>query len=275
MSKPCVLTTKTVDSCDGPQHFAKLEKNAHWLLNGSLGIKQRGALRRMTLIQKLRAVACPEPEPQEEEAQGDVDDPMDMLDDLDSISLFQTPCKKKQPNSTTPVKRKSPRNRILSVEMPEYEPTANPGRTATRKVRVYLSGNKTTWIHVDDLPWVVKWVADEYRSGGIVDTDDKDPIAQMEPNCDCPGVHLRWDFGGKWEAFVLEGKDTGKVVTMHPKLMNAEQFKAIDGKKTFNTELMFLSPSDRKDAMGKYLQLHMQKLLGISEGVASSNCVGS
>ena len=32
---------------------------------------------------------------------------------------------------------------------------------------------------------------------------------KLTPNCSVPGVHIRWDFAGAWEATILEGPKAG------------------------------------------------------------------
>ena len=38
-----------------------------------------------------------------------------------------------------------------------------------------------------------------------------DPVDALTCNCDAENVHIRWDFGGAWEAIILQGAKRGSV----------------------------------------------------------------
>ena len=119
-------------------------------------------------------------------------------------------------DSGTPKKRKahyyeSKRgiNRIQFVSMPEYEPISHPDRAEEHMVRLLPLSTNSLWLCIDDIPWLVRWLSDELRSGGVP-LPKSDPVDALTCNCDAENVHIRWDFGGAWEAIILEGAKRGK-----------------------------------------------------------------
>ena len=60
-------------------------------------------------------------------------------------------------------------------------------------------------------PWLVRWLSDELRSGGVL-VPKTDPLDELEGNCEAQHVHIRRDFGGAWEAIILEGANRGPQV---------------------------------------------------------------
>ena len=213
-SKPIGLDTRDVDTASGPVSFIKLEKHADWLLKVTTGNSGRGALRRATIFGLLakrleETVANPESRWTPERsgssavaesgsgsgsgssavaesgspASGTID-PMSQLEDLGS-------------DSATPKKRKAAHyeskrgiNRIQFVSMPEYEPISHPNRTEERTVRVLPLSTCSLWLSINDTPWLVRWLGDELRSGGVP-LESSDPMDALECNCNAEHVHIR------------------------------------------------------------------------------------
>ena len=95
-------------------------------------------------------------------------------------------------------------NSIQLVSMPEYEPVSHPNRTEERMVRVLPLSTCSLYLCIDDISWLVRWLSDELRSGGVP-LEASDPVDALTCNCNAENVHIRWDFGGAWEAIILQG----------------------------------------------------------------------
>ena len=100
-------------------------------------------------------------------------------------------------------------------------------------------------------------MVDEYRSGGVAPVEE-DSLDSLESNCDVPGVHIRWDFEGSWEALVLEGPKRGKCVTSCVARLTEEKWAAVAG--TGDGSFGDASAERRKQATFEFLQGHMRTL---------------
>ena len=88
-------------------------------------------------------------------------DPMNQLEDISTE--FTTPKKARKGSYQS----KRGQNQIQTVKMPEHEPISHPGRTEERMVRLLPLSTNSPWLCIDDIPWLVRWLADELRSGGV------------------------------------------------------------------------------------------------------------
>ena len=89
-------------------------------------------------------------------------------------------------------KLKRASHKIISLTMPAVAASAFPSAPEARVIRVYPKGTNQLWLHRDDVPWLVEYVALEVASGGVV--QEAVPAAVAASNCAAPGVHIRWDF---------------------------------------------------------------------------------
>ena len=94
--------------------------------------------------------------------------------------------------------------------MSEHDPVSHPGRREERKVRLLPLSTNSVYICIEDIDWLVRWLNDELRSGGVP-LPKNDPLSEIPNNCAAEHVHIRWDFGGAWEAIILEGPKKGKM----------------------------------------------------------------
>ena len=184
LSKPYGLDVKDIDTTVGAVSFVKLDKNADWLLKATLGTTSKGALRRSVLFSSLgekltHAVADPASRwtpngapgspsssavadaPSPAVAQSEPCDPMSQLEEISSENA--TPKKRKTQGAYKSIRGQ---NKIQIVTMPEYEPLSHPGRTEYRKIRLLPTSTISTWICINDIPWLVRWLSDELHSGG-------------------------------------------------------------------------------------------------------------
>ena len=253
-TKTWTLDTKDVITRDGRQiEFVKVDKRAEWLCKTTAGRNaQRGALGRCKIFDELKAklidaVAALHSPSSEDEPSQSASDPMDALDSMEA------PVKKRR----VPYQSKRMKDHVTGVTMPEEEPMAHPGCEATREVLLYASSTNTLWISAEHIPWFVTWVAHEYRSGGVAPVADS--LDSLESNCGVPGVHIRWDFAGAWEAVVLEGPTRGSCVTSCVAKLTQEKWAAVAG--PGDGGLGDATEERRKQATLEFLEGHMRTVL--------------
>ena len=83
--------------------------------------------------------------------------------------------------------------------MREHSHCTHPDKEDVRYVSLLAWSTNQLWISADDLDWLVRNLADEVSTGGVpVSNHTKEGL---EPNCDVPNVHMRWNFKGAWETF--------------------------------------------------------------------------
>ena len=178
--------------------FVHCQKNAEWILQGSVGTAEKATLKRSQLFKTLKeklmaavaadsedtvAVAAGSGAAAEEQAD---DDPMNQLRDI------ATPEKNKRKRKRTPYKSKLGKNCPRMLTMPAKEPNKHPHNMATRDVLVMPHSTNALYIRDEDIPWMICWLADECGPGGSqgvpVFDDDAD-----EPNCSIDGIYIEWD----------------------------------------------------------------------------------
>ena len=80
----------------------------------------------------------------------------------------------------------------VSVQMPVLPLGHSPGKTVTVTA---VKDGVSTYIHEDDVPWFVAYVADEHAHGGIPNQNgDTEKSAVAEGNSSVPGLLIQWDF---------------------------------------------------------------------------------
>ena len=190
LRKPVTLETKEIDTVDGVVHFVKVAKKDEWLLTAALGKgNNKGGLRRTELLDTIKdrvseaAKSASSTEDSQDSAVAEPasEDPMELLDD-------DSPAPPKKLRKVYSSKRR--KNHITHIDMPEHEPTAHPGKPGIRKVAVLAWSTNQTWLGVDDVPWLVRWLADEARTGGV-EIDTANPLDALVCNCEAENVHIR------------------------------------------------------------------------------------
>ena len=256
LNKAVTLETREVDGIEGPMSFVKIEKNAEWLLKAAIGKNNnKGGLRRTRLFDtiktKLKAPTSDAGATDAAVAASTSEDPMQMLDEVESNEA-RAPKRSKHAYIS-----KRAKDSISHFDMPEFEPTSHPEKTATRKVAVLALSTNSTWLCVDDVPWLVKWLADEARSGGVpVATDD--PLDALACNCEAEHVHIRWDFAGAWEAIVLAGEKKGTKVKSSVAKFTAEKWLAVGAPTQYGLSFENATHEQLKTATFKFVEQHMQ-----------------
>ena len=207
---------KEIDTLDGSVYFVKLDKNADWLLKILRGKAEKGALRRSSLFNTFaRMLQHDSPWTPERGAgrspssavadmsspavaESQPCDPMSQLQDISSD--VSTPEKARKGGYVS----KRGQNNIQIATMPEYELVSHPGRAEERRMRSLPTSTNSMWLCIDDIPWLVRWLSDELRSGGVP-LEASEPVDAPTCNCVVEDLHIRWDFGGAWEAIIFQG----------------------------------------------------------------------
>jgi len=246
----------------GVQTFCRIHKNETRLLKCAAGLlAQRGALKRSKVLEELKeklnkasslgdeavAVAMDSAVAEKD------DDPMDALDDLE------------EPEKPPPAKRgkyspKRTANRIFEIDMPILPPTTSTAVVQdTRRVRVLGRNTNQLWLAVEDINWLVQYMAEEVALGGV-------PLEEPEPavagNCDIENLRIRWDFGKKaWFAELTAGSLLGKKFSWSVSSMTEEKWaKVQDDVGTTFAGATF--EQRRKEGTRLYLQEYCAKLAG-------------
>ena len=277
--KPCVVTSKELYLERRRVEFVKVNKNDHWMLKGAGGKGcQKGGLRRTGVVEalrdKLRACtggdACTESTPEAADAAVAADDdPMANLDDIAGGSVTQA----SKMRRTTKRQAARPRETAKRVEMPE-----RLGRPQLRTVTAIEASKCVLWILEDDVPWLLRYLADEVDSGGVPPIDDPDG-EEGEPEgsavADSPGagsagdehvvtpektkpernagVQIRWDFTGAWVATVKSGPKKGSTVACKVASMSAEKWAAAAAEHQCTTTFADATPRMLREAARHYL----------------------
>ena len=290
LGKPVGLTdVKDIDTPQGTVSFVKLDKNADWLLKAILGTANKGALRRSTLFSTLgekltHVVADPAsrwtpngvPEspsssavadaPSPAVAESEPCDPMSQLEEISSEAA--TPKKRK---TQGPYKSIRGQNKIQIVTMPEHEPQSHPGMTGDRNIRLLPTSTCSLSICIEDIPWLVRWLSDELRSGGVP-LPKSDPLDALECNCDADNVHIRWDFNGAWEAIILQDSLGRAKRGMKYKCVvsdfDQDKWLAVGANARYGTDFERARPEQKKEASKLFLEKHMKNVMGRQDPVA-------
>ena len=131
--------------------------------------------------------------------------------------------------------------------MPEFEPTSHPDRKERRQVRLLALSTTSVWLCIEDIAWLVKWLSDELRSGGVP-LESNDPVGALECNCEAEHVHIRWDFGGSWEAIILAGDKKGSKITSSVEKFNEDKWVAVGASLRYGADFANAKPDQKKGA---------------------------
>ena len=192
-------------------------------------------------------------------------DPMSQLDPV--CSEIATPKKRKGQGGKYYASKRG-QNKIHTVTMPEYEPVSHPGRTETRNIRLLPTSTVSTWLCIEDIPWLVRWLSDELRSGGVP-LPKSDPLDALDCNCEAENVHIRWDFSGAWEAIILQGAKRGHKTTCSVSNLNEEKWLAVGASARYGTDFGNARPEQKKEASFMFLEKHMK---GVMASIANEPC---
>ena len=116
------------------------------------------------------------------------------------------------------------------------------------------------YLWVDDSSWLVRWLGDELRSGGVP-LESSDPVDALECNCNAENVHTRWDFGGAWEANILEDANRGHKFKCSVSDFTEEKWQAFGASARYGADIAIASPAQKKGASCMFLEEHMKALM--------------
>jgi len=270
-SKPVVLETLEVDDNDCTQVFVLVNKKCEWLLKSAVGSKaQNGSLKRSTVIDDMKKKVSEHWQTRFEPAVAAEDD-VDPMQELAAVSADDdSPGSQVKRKLGYEGKLKRASRKIISLTMPAVAASAFPSASETRVIRVFPKGTNQLWLHRDDVPWLVEYVALEVASGGVV--QETDPVAVATSNCAAPGVHIRWDFqsGDGWEALFLEGAHKGTSVLSRVSSLTEAKWDKVrsvlgrDGQDALPPPVVFSESTleQRKAAAWTLLEQHCVDLLG-------------
>ena len=187
-NKPHVLESMEIRTPDGISNFVRVGKHAAWMLKCGAGTAaQRGNLKRSKVIEQLKDKLVEASKGSAVADQGIAaiaDDPMSMLDDVDSK---ESPSNKFKHAPTRLV------HQVVEIKMHE-RPTQCVGSTVAgnRTVRVLARSTNQLWIAVEDVEWLINYVATEVALRGGACRSWKWPqlwqgIA-MWTTCECRGT---------------------------------------------------------------------------------------
>ena len=222
--KACVLETMEVATGTSVRHMCRVNKNDSWLLKCSAGREARkGVLKRSKVLETLKkklggigdSVVTDSISPASEEGH----DPMRNLDDLDEGAAERSPKKPKY-------QKKRLSNRVQKIEMPIRPPESGDSAVAgQRQVHVLARGTNQIWIDVEDIPWLINYVAAEVALGGVPEQQDD---SDAESNCEVKGLRMKYCFATRvWHGDFVEGPLRGSSFSSSVAHMTAEKWATI------------------------------------------------
>ena len=263
--KPCVLDTMEIATPTGTRHFCKVNKNDSWLLKCSAGREARkGVLKRSrvleTLKKKLGVVPAQDPEltestsaPSEEVAH----DPMNDLDVVAEGEAQRSPKKLKYyPKRVC--------NRVQKIAMPMRPPESARSAVAGHcTVHAMARGTNQLWIAVEDVKWLVNYVADEVALGGVAEQQDE---SDTEGNCELPLLRMKYDFAASaWQADFVDGPLRGETFTSSVANMSAEKWATVQAAVAVEFEKATLQ--QLKEGTRLFLKSHCETVLAQHDSV--------
>ena len=263
--KPCVLDTMEIATPTGARHFCKVNKNDSWLVKCSAGREARkGVLKRSrvleTLKKKLGVVPAQDPEltestsaPSEEVAH----DPMNDLDVVAEGEAQRSPKKLKYyPKRVC--------NRVQKIAMPMRPPESARSAVAGHcTVHAMARGTNQLWIAVEDVKWLVNYVADEVALGGVAEQQDE---SDTEGNCELPLLRMKYDFAASaWQADFVDGPLRGETFTSSVANMTAEKWATVQAAVAVEFENATLQQV--KEGTRLFLKSHCETVLAQHDSV--------
>ena len=85
-----------------------------------------------------------------------------------------------------------------------------------------------------------------------------DPVDALTCNCNAENVHIRWDFGGAWEAIILQGAKRGHKTTCSVSNLNEEKWLAVGASARYGTDFGNARPGQKKEATYLFLEQDMK-----------------
>ena len=102
-------------------------------------------------------------------------------------------------------------NTVCQIEMPQRPPEM-AGAAVADLLKVSVLGKSTNqlWIAVEDVEWLINYIAIEVVLGCVPQVE---VAAVAEGNCEVEGLRVQWNFGAQtWRAEFVTGKLKGAIV---------------------------------------------------------------
>ena len=213
---------------------------------------QRGNLKRSKVIDELKekiVEASKGSAVADQEIAAIADDPMTILDDVDS---------KESPSKKIKYAPKRLGHQVVEIKMHERPAQcAGSAVAGTRKVRVLARSTNQLWIALEDVEWLINYAATELALGGVPALE---VAAVAAGNCEVQDLRMSWDVGKhSWRAEFVAGKLKGTSVSSSVSKMNAGKWTSVAS--AVAVEFEKASFEDRKDGTRLFLQAHCAGLL--------------
>ena len=144
------------------------------------------------------------------------------------------------------------RDRIIGLQMPKIPPSSDNAAVAAETYTVSVMARKLNhlWIDVDDIEWLVNYVAKEVALDGV--PEEKSAVA--ESNCEVDFLRIQWDFGEQcWRAEFVGGPLAGESFIGRVSTLTSEKWASVcDAFVTWDSA--GASFEDRKECTRLYLQ---------------------
>ena len=254
--KACVLEALEIATAGGSRHFCRVTKNDSWLLKCSAGREARtGVLKRSTVLEnlktKLGGTDSAVTESSSGPSDGAGDDPMTNLDDIAEGSGGSSPKKPKYI-------RKRMSNRVHKIEMPIQPPECGGSAVAGhRQVSAMARGTNQLWIAVEDVDWLINYVAAEVALGGVPEHQDD---SDSEASCELKSLRMKYHFGDRaWTAEFVSGPLAGTTYTSSVDNMTAEKWATILD--AVAVDFAGATLPQKKEGTRLFLKKHCERLL--------------
>ena len=268
-NKEYSIATETVNTGTGEQQFVHVKKSDPWLLHACRGSGyRRGDLKRSKILDTLLEKALMKME--ESAVAEQLDDPM-MQVECDALDA--RPTKK---NKSSPSKKRQKGEQVVSVEADLVPKAADPLNTDIKQVRLLVdhiqNGIYKLFIHADDLPWLVAYIADEVGFGGVIQ-EPEEASAVARPNSSVPDLRVEWDFRANvWKGEFLAGPLESRCWTCGPENFTTQKWNRVVQAGKAQGSLQEATGEQVEQACLKFLELHCQKEL--SDARKGSRSVG-
>ena len=119
----------------------------------------------------------------------------------------------------------------------------------TYTVSVLARSTNQLWIDIDNIEWLINYVAKEVALGGV---PEEEP-AVAESNCEVDFLRIQWDFGDQcWRAEFVGGPLEGESFTSRVSTLTSEKWASV--RDPLLGDFEGASFEDRKECTRLYLQ---------------------
>ena len=246
--QPQCLSTKEIYVKGKKVLLVKVRKTDHWLQKVTQGKNcRRNCLARTQLLERIReelvehkehdfaaAVAAAD-EAAERMAAAEAAPICDEVDPMQALRPVAKAAPKPEAKKKPAPKKQSMEERLVVLELPKAYNA--PGKTEVRVLGLTPDQRGTTpiWIHEDDLPWLLRYLADEANEGGlppIEAIDDPAVAEQSEASAETPPKmarreRCRWDYAGTWHATIQKGPNRNTPMKCAVRDLTAEKWARV------------------------------------------------